>query len=99
MTHFRAADYHAAFFELRIAAFGLPEQLEKFEMAEVYAAAAASRMGNEAWTRDAMLCVAGAEKIQPRLRSMTIPDPMREEIHRAAAVLLTNEERAGLSIP
>jgi hypothetical protein len=99
MNHFRAADYQAAFFELRIAAFGLPEQLEKFEMAEIYAAAAASRIGNEAWTRDAMLCIVSAEKLQPRLRSMTIPAPMREEIRRSAAILLTNEERATLSIP
>src|SRR5439155_21481307 len=99
MSHFRAAEYQAAFFELRIAAFGFPEQLEKFEMAEIYAAAAASRIGNEAWTRDAMVRIVSAEKLQRRLRSMTIPDSMREEIHRAAAILLTTEERAVLSMP
>ena len=63
MSHFRAAEYQAAFFELRIAAFGFPEQLEKFEMAEIYAAAAASRIGNEAWTRDAMVRIVSAEKV------------------------------------
>ncbi|MEA2162586.1 MAG: hypothetical protein QOK37_713 [Thermoanaerobaculia bacterium] len=99
MTHFRTADYRAAFFELRIAAFGLPEQLERFEMAEIYAASAASRLGNEAWTRDALLRIASAEKIQPRLQSIAIPELMRNEIQRAAAILLTKEERAVLFIP
>lgn len=99
MNHFRNADYRAAFFELRIAAFGLPEQLERFELAEIYAASAASRIGNEAWTRDALLSIGGAEKIQPRLRSIVIPELVRDEIQRAAAILLTKEERAVLSIP
>ncbi len=92
MADFRTADYQLAFTELHKAAFGLVEEIEKFETAEVYAAIAANRLGHESETRDALLRIAAAEKVQPRLRSMTIPDDLRAELLRAAATLLTKKE-------
>jgi hypothetical protein len=99
MTHFRAANYPPVFTELQIAAFGLVEQIERFETAQIYAAAAAIRVGNEALTRAALLRIANAERIQPRYRSIVIPDALRAELDRAASLLLTEKERAVLRVP
>jgi hypothetical protein len=98
MADFRTADYPLAFNELHKAAFGFVEEIEKFETAEVYAAIAAHRMGHESETREALLRIAAAENVQPRLRSMTIPDDLRAELLRAAATLLTKKESAVFGI-
>src|SRR5438046_445899 len=66
MAHFHASEYQAAFNDLRLAAFGLVDQLERFETAEAYAAIAANRLGNEALTRGALVRIAKADGIQPR---------------------------------
>jgi hypothetical protein len=99
MTHFRTANYPPAFNELQIAGFGLVEQIERFETAQIYAAAAAIRVGNEALTRAALLRIANAERIQPHYRSIVIPGALRAELDRAAVLLLTEKERAILRIP
>jgi hypothetical protein len=98
MADFRTADYQLAYTELHKAAFGFVEELGKFETAEVYAAIAAHRMGHESETRDALLRIATAENVQPRLRLMTIPDDLRNELLRAAASLLTKKESAVFGI-
>jgi hypothetical protein len=58
MVHFRASEYQAAFDDLHLAAFGLVDQLDRFETAEAYAAVAANRLGNEALTRGALVGIA-----------------------------------------
>jgi tetratricopeptide (TPR) repeat protein len=98
MADFRTADYQLAYTELHKAAFGFVEEIEKFETAEVYAAIAANRLKHESETRDALLRIAAAENVQPRLRSMTIPDDLRNELLRAAATLLTKKESAVFGI-
>jgi hypothetical protein len=99
MVHFRASEYQAAFDDLHLAAFGLVDQLDRFETAEAYAAVAANRLGNEALTRGALVGIAKADGIQPHFRSIAIPDALRAELERAAALLLTSEERAALRMP
>ena len=96
MAHFHASEYQAAFNDLHLAAFGLVDQLDRFETAEAYAAIAANRLGNEALTRDALVRIAKADGIQPHFRSIAIYDALRAELERASALLLTNEERAVL---
>src|SRR6266852_8379107 len=96
MAHFHASEYQAAFNELHLAAFGLVDQLERFETAEAYAAIAANRLGNEALTRGALVGISKADGVQPHFRSIAISDALRAELERAAALLLTNEERAVL---
>lgn len=98
MADFRTADYELAYTELHKAAFGFVEDIEKFETAEVYAAIAANRLGHQGETREALLRVAAAEDVQPRLRSMTLPDDLRAELLRAAATLLTKKEAAAFGI-
>jgi tetratricopeptide (TPR) repeat protein len=99
MADFRAGDYQSAYSELHKAAFGFLEQVEKFETAEIYAAIAAHRLKHEAETRDALLRIVAAESVQPRFRSIELPEALREEVYRAAAVLLTKKEAAGLGVP
>ena len=96
MAHFHASEYEAAFSDLHLAAFGLVDQLERFETAEAYAAIAANRMGNEALTRSALVGISKADGVQPHFRSIAIPESERAELERAAALLLTSEERAVL---
>ncbi len=98
MADFRTADYQLAYAELHKAAFGFVEEIEKFETAEVYAAIAASRLGHDGEARDALLRIATAENVQPRLRAMTLPDDLRAELLRAAATLLTKKESAVFGI-
>jgi hypothetical protein len=98
MAHFHASEYQAAFTDLHLAAFGFVDQLDRFETAEAYAAIAAHRLGNEALTRCALVAIAKADGIQPHFRSIAIPDALRAELDRAAALLLTSEERAVLRI-
>jgi hypothetical protein len=98
MAHFHASEYQAAFNDLHLAAFGFVDQLDRFETAEAYAAIAANRLGNEAFTRGALVGIAKADGVQPHFRSIAIPETLRAELERAAALLLTREERAVLRV-
>ena len=98
MAHYNSGDYALASSELRKAAFGFVEQVEKFETVEAFAAIAASRVGNEADARDSLLRIVAAEKIQPHFRSIKLPADLRAEIEKTAAALLTSEEARALGI-
>ncbi|HEV7485758.1 MAG TPA: hypothetical protein VGQ65_08745 [Thermoanaerobaculia bacterium] len=98
MTHFVAADYGAAFTELRSAAFGFVERVEQFEIAQSYACLAAHRLGHVSDARDSLIRIVGAEKVQPRYRSLKLPDDVRTEVNSIAASLLTEQEEALLGI-
>jgi tetratricopeptide (TPR) repeat protein len=98
MTHFAAADYAAAFAELRSAAFGFVERVEQFEIAQSYACIAAHRLGHESDARDSLMRLVSAEKVQPRYRSLALPADVRAEVNAVAAKLLTKEEAALLGV-
>ena len=98
MTHFAAADYGAAFTELRSAAFGFVERVEQFEIAQSYACIAANRLGHVSDARDSLMRIVSAEKVQPRYRSLKLPDDVRAEVNGVAAKLLTEQEAALLGI-
>jgi len=98
MTHFAAADYARAFPELRGAAFGFVEKVEQFETAQSYACIAAHRLGHESDARDSLMRIVSAEKVQPRYRSVKLPDDVRAEVNAVAADLLTAEEAALLGV-
>ena len=98
MTHFAAADYAAAFTELRSAAFGFVERVEQFEIAQSYACVAAHRLGHDGDARDSLIRIVSAEKVQPHYRSIKLPDDVRAEVNAVAAKLLTNEEAALLGV-
>jgi tetratricopeptide (TPR) repeat protein len=98
MTHFAAAEYASAFTELRSAAFGFVEQIEKFETAEAYVAVAAHRLGHDADTRESLLRITTAEKLEPHFQTLTIPDAVRAEIKTLAAALLPRQESTLLGV-
>jgi hypothetical protein len=98
MTHFAAADYGAAFTELRSAAFGFVERVEQFEIAQSYACLAAQRLGHVSDARDSLIRIVGAEKVQPRYRSLKLPDDVRADVNSIAASLLTEQEAAFLGV-
>ncbi|MEY2549675.1 MAG: hypothetical protein QOD64_2257 [Verrucomicrobiota bacterium] len=98
MTHFAAADYARAFTELRSAAFGFVEKVEQFETAQSYACIAAHRLGHDSDARDSLMRIVSAEKVQPRYRSVKLPDDVRAEVNAVAANLLTAEEAALLGV-
>ncbi|MGA8810610.1 MAG: hypothetical protein WB973_22280 [Thermoanaerobaculia bacterium] len=98
MTHFAAADYAAAFTELRSAAFGFVERVEQFEIAQSYACIAAHRLGRDSDSRDSLMRIVTAEKVQPHYRSIKLPDDVRAEVNSLAASLLMKEEAALLGV-
>jgi hypothetical protein len=98
MTHFGAADYGAAFTELRSAAFGFVEKVEQFETAQSYACIAAHRLGRDSDARDSLMRIVSAEKLQPRYRSINVPEDVRAEVNAIAANLLTEQEAALLGV-
>jgi hypothetical protein len=98
MAHFAGAEYAAAFTELRSAAFGFVEKVEQFETAQSYACIAAHRLGRDSDARDSLIRIASAEKLQPRYRSIKLPDDVRAEVNAVAANLLTAEEAALLGV-
>ena len=99
MAHFAAGDYANAFMELRNAAFGFVEQVEKFETAQSYAIIAAHRLGHDSDARNSLMRIVSAEKIQPHFRSVTLPDDVRAEVVAVAATLLTSQECTLLGVP
>jgi len=98
MTHFAAADYAAAFTELRSAAFGFVERVEQFEMAQSYACLAAHRLGRDSDARDSLMRIVTAEKLQPRYRTLKLPDDVRAEVNAVAANVLTEQEALLLGV-
>jgi hypothetical protein len=98
MTHFAAADYARAFTELRSAAFGFVEKVEQFETAQSYACIAAHRLGRDSDARDSLIRIVSAEKLQPRYRSIKVPEDVRAEVNAIAANLLTEQEAVLLGV-
>ena len=98
MTHFAAAEYAAAFTELRSAAFGFVEKVDQFETAQSYACIAAHRLGRDNDARDSLMRIVTAEKVQPRYRTLKLPDEIRAELEAVAANVLTPEEATRLGV-
>lgn len=98
MTHFAAAQYAPAFTELRSAAFGFVEKVDQFETAQSYAGIAAHRLGRDNDARDSLMRIVAAEKVQPRYRSLKLPDEIRAEVNAIAANVLTAQEASILGV-
>jgi len=98
MTHFAAAEYAAAFTELRSAAFGFVEKVDQFETAQSYACIAAHRLGRDSDARDSLMRIVTAEKVQPRYRTLKLPDEIRAEVDAVAANVLTEQEASRLGV-
>ena len=92
LTQFGEGNYQGAYSSLRLAAFGLLDDIKRFETAEVYMSVAAMRLRREDDARFAAQRVVAAERINRQYASLALPDAVRKEFDAAAAKLLTAEQ-------
>jgi hypothetical protein len=96
VSQFNEGNYANAYNSLRTAAFGLLEDVRRFETAEVYMTLSASRLRRESDARAAAQRVIAAERIERRYGSLSLPDAIRKEFDEAARTLLTADQVAFL---
>ena len=72
IAHVNSGSFEAGARELRIAAFGLVDNIPQFEVAQIYLAIASEKLGREADARHASQRVLAAERIEPRYASLQI---------------------------
>ncbi|MEO8033175.1 MAG: hypothetical protein ABI837_02000, partial [Acidobacteriota bacterium] len=89
IAHYQSGAYDAATKELRVAAFGLVDNIEQFETAQAYLASAAARLSNEQDARYALLRLIAAERLQHRYAKLALPDDIRASVEAVARKVLT----------
>src|SRR5437867_10237828 len=77
MAQFSEANYANAYASLRVAAFGLLEDIRRFETAEIYMTLAAMRLHRESDARTAAQRVVAAERVERRYASLALPEAIR----------------------
>ena len=96
IAQFNEGNYVSAYSSLRLAAFGLLEDVKRFETAQIYMTVAATRMKREGDARAAAQRVVAAERVEHRYTSLSLPDAVRKEFDDAARTLLTADQLAVL---
>jgi tetratricopeptide (TPR) repeat protein len=96
VTQFNEGNYAGATASLRLAAFGLLEDVSRFETAQVYLSVAAMRLHHDNDARQSAQRVVAAERIERRYASLALPETVRGEFENAARTLLTPEQLAQL---
>ena len=66
MSQFSEGNYANAYQSLRLAAFGMLEDIRRFETAEIYMTVAAARLKNESDARAAAQRIIAAERVERR---------------------------------
>ena len=94
IAQFNQGNYANAYSTLRLAAFGLLEDVKRFETAQIYMTVAAMRLKREGDARVAAQRVVAAERVEHRYSSLSLPDAMRKEFDDAAQTLLTADQLA-----
>jgi len=89
---FGQGNYAGAYSALRLAAFGMVEDIARFETAEIYVTVSATRLKREADARAAAQRVVTAERIQKRYAALPISDAVRKEFEDAARKLLAADQ-------
>src|SRR5437763_12083743 len=92
MAQFNEGNYVGSYSSLRVAAFGLLEDIRRFETAQIYMTVAAVRLHHDGDARTAAQRVVGAERIERRYASLSLPDSLRKEFETAARTLLTADQ-------
>ncbi|HVE69969.1 MAG TPA: hypothetical protein VNI54_01275 [Thermoanaerobaculia bacterium] len=91
------AGRHAdAMTNLRLAAFGLLDSIEHYEIAQAYLAVAHNRLGNAAQARVAASRIIDAEKVEKKFRGIALPAAIRTEFETAAKKVLSAAEYEAL---
>lgn len=92
-----AGQYDAATTPLRIAAFGLVESVEKYELALVYLAVAQERTGNLDGARDSVNRILAAERVERKFTSLSLPSAIRTAFDGVAKKVLSAAEANALA--
>src|ERR1044071_9379048 len=80
---------------LRLAAFGLIENIEQYQTAHAYLTSVYDRLGQQDRARDSVRRIAQAERVQPRFAALKIPAPVRATVEKLANGVLTPAELSG----
>ena len=94
IAHVNAGSFEAGARELRIAAFGLVDNIPQFEVAQIYLAIASEKLGREADARHASQRVLAAERIEPRYASLQIDAATHDAFERVVNRILTSDQVA-----
>ena len=85
--------------ELRIAAFGLLEHVDRFQLAEIHLAIASDRLKNEADARAAAQRVVNAERVRQSYAALELSPETRAAFEKIATRLLPSDQIAILRRP
>jgi tetratricopeptide (TPR) repeat protein len=97
MTQYAAGDFAAASRALRLAAFGFVDSVEQFETAHIYAAIAASKIGQTEDARRSAQHVLAAERVTRSYPRLALPAQVRAEFEVIAKTTLAANEYAFLT--
>jgi hypothetical protein len=94
IAHANAGSNAAALGELRIAAFGLVDNVPEFALAEAYLGIVAQRLKLEPDARHALQRLVAAERIERNYAALALPAEVRAELETIARTLLTPDQVA-----
>ena len=94
MASYDGSRYSDAAKELRIAAFGLVEAVEQYQLAQMYLTLTYDKLGLADRARDAAQRVATAQRVERRYAAVAAPQPVRTAFEVLAARLLSPAEIA-----
>ena len=97
IVEFDGERYESAASQLRIAAFGLLDAVDHYQVAQVYLALASNRIGDVEAARIAARRVVLAEKIGKTYGSLNLPSGIRSTFDTLAKTLLTPVEVSALA--
>jgi tetratricopeptide (TPR) repeat protein len=81
---------------LRLAAFGLLESIEHYQIAQAYLAVACDRLGRTEEARQAAQRIVAAEKVEKKFRGIALPAPIRTAFDAVAKKVLSANDAATL---
>jgi len=96
IAHVQSGTYDAAMKELRVAAFGLVDDVDQFEIAQVYLTIAAQKLNKEPDARHAAQRVLAAERIEPHYANLPLPADVRAQFEKIVTTILTSDQIAVL---
>jgi outer membrane biosynthesis protein TonB len=99
IAEYNAENYSQAASLLRVAAFGLLEATDRYQMAEVYRTIAADKLKDAEVVRDAAKRVIAAERVARTYASLTLPAAVRSMFEEAAKKVLVAADIALLKSP
>jgi tetratricopeptide (TPR) repeat protein len=96
LAQFNEGNYTGAYAAFKVAAFGLLDDVKRFETAEVYMTVSAMKLHHESDARASALRVLAAERIDHRYASLPLSDAVRKDFEAAVRTLLPADQSAFL---